>query len=355
MGFLAVWLVPMLMPAPAVAGMLQAGDILVADVAFGMPGEGAVFKVDPATGDRTVISSASVGSGPLFNPMGITLDDAGRILVSDVVENRILRIDPLTGDRIVVSGAGMGSGEPLSDPKGIALAPNGELLVAHGVFGFAESSIISINLDTGDRTVVSGAMVGTGSETFREATGLALETSTSILVTDGFPSALVRVDLPTGNRSIVTAPDVAGGVPVSLIGNVNIDRESETILITALTEDLLAVLQVDGATGERTIFSSSGVGSGPLFVGPIGLAILGSGEVLVTDFELDSIFTIDPITRDRSILSGPGVGAGDPFTDPTFMFVVPIPEPSTGMLLLIGLLSALIVFGKRSFSKKSNP
>ena len=65
-----------------------------------------VFLVDPTqNGDRTVISSQTIGRGPpLLLPKGSAYDpNYDRILVLDAGLHAILAVDPQTGDRVIMS------------------------------------------------------------------------------------------------------------------------------------------------------------------------------------------------------------------------------------------------------------
>lgn len=104
----------------AIDGM---GDILVADLqAFGpnpLDGPGGIIRVNPVTGDQSVVSSA----GLFLDPWGITIDAAGQLLVADRstfpdFRGAVFRVDPLTGTQATVS-----SGGQFADPTGIAVFP----------------------------------------------------------------------------------------------------------------------------------------------------------------------------------------------------------------------------------------
>src|SRR5262249_56442874 len=90
------------------------GDIVVTDQGFasGVP---QVVEVDPATGVRTLISSAGRGTGPaLVMPNSVAIGPGGDILVTDIApvtgNPRLLRINPATGNRSVLTGVGVGAG-----------------------------------------------------------------------------------------------------------------------------------------------------------------------------------------------------------------------------------------------------
>ena len=135
----------------------ESGGTLLITVASTADSAGAIMRVDPTTGDRTVLSSGSTGAGPTFGtPVGIALDPGGNIFVTDPIISTLFRVDPVTGDRTVVSGSTVGEGEALFNPHGLAFDSEGRLFVAD------ESLILQVDLDNGNRTVVSAPTVGTG-------------------------------------------------------------------------------------------------------------------------------------------------------------------------------------------------
>jgi hypothetical protein len=84
---------------------------------------GALFRVEPSTGDRTIVSDANTGTGiaPVFWN-GLDLDSSGTPLVSDLVWG-VLAVDPVTGDRRLVSGPGTGGGPELLTSWDVAATP----------------------------------------------------------------------------------------------------------------------------------------------------------------------------------------------------------------------------------------
>jgi hypothetical protein len=96
----------------------------------------AVLGIDPASGDRTVISDDSLGTGPnLVNPLASAYDPFGpRVLVADNAQiggAALLAVDPATGDRTVLSGPGVGVGPALGASFGMVVVPepSSELLL----------------------------------------------------------------------------------------------------------------------------------------------------------------------------------------------------------------------------------
>jgi len=88
----------------------------------------AVLGIDPASGDRTVMSDDSLGTGPnLANPLACAYDPFGqRVLVADNAQAggpAVLAVDPATGDRTVLSGPGVGVGPALGASFGMVVVP----------------------------------------------------------------------------------------------------------------------------------------------------------------------------------------------------------------------------------------
>ena len=108
-------------------------------------GDGGVFRVNPDTGQRTMISnndSPTVGTVPDYQtPVAIAIDGNGDLLVAERMsegddEGAVIRVDPDTGTRSPVSA----NDAPVQDdddlfanPAGIAVAPNDDIFVSRGV------------------------------------------------------------------------------------------------------------------------------------------------------------------------------------------------------------------------------
>ena len=91
----------------------------------------AVFRVDPISGDRTILSDASTGSGPVFgSPIGIAIEADGSLVVTDFDLDAVFRVDPVSGDRTILSDASNGSGPNFGFPFHIAVEADGSLVVA---------------------------------------------------------------------------------------------------------------------------------------------------------------------------------------------------------------------------------
>jgi hypothetical protein len=65
---------------------------------------------------------------------------------------------------------------------------------------------------------------------------------------------------------------------------------------------LRVLFRVDSTNGNRTIMSGNGVGTGPTFEAPLGLAVQGTGSIAVGDAGLERVLQVDPNTGNRTVL-----------------------------------------------------
>ncbi|MFV1967442.1 MAG: hypothetical protein ACC628_18590 [Pirellulaceae bacterium] len=327
----------------AQAATLRARDIVVAD-------EQAVFLVDPMTGDRTLISGNSTGSGPNFVSLqDVAVDEKGNIFVTNLnnletIGGSLMRVDAATGDRTLVTGGGVGSGPfpEFSSPRGIDLDQDGNILVT-----VKERAVVRVLPETGERVAVSGLDFSEGEPFFDTALGIAISAQGDIFVMDDegdgetLEDMLFRVDPSTGKRTIVSDNSIGGEPRFDRLG-VGIDLDDAGNVLVVSSNQVLAV---DPTTGIRTLVSGGPVGSGPSFDSAFGLDYDPfSGRILIADAS-GSVLSVDPATGDRVVLSGSGVGDGPNFVAPHAVAVVPflIAEPSSTILALCGLCGAVLL------------
>ena len=139
------------------------------------------------------------GTGPdLFFPLDIAVEASGDLVVIDAVLGAVLRVDPVTGNRTIVSDAGTGAGPSFGFAVAVAVEASGDLLVAD--FGF--HAVLRIDPVTGDRTIVSDAGPNLG---FPH--DVAVEASGDLVILDFDLDAIVRVDPVTGDRVLLSVPN----------------------------------------------------------------------------------------------------------------------------------------------------
>ena len=265
----------------------------------------AVLRVDPNTGQRTIVSQCSdvdpstgecgdttFGGGPPFVfPRGIAVEAAGSFVVVAAHAEAVLRVDPNTGQRTIVSQCSdvdpstgecgdttFGGGPPFVFPRGIAVEAAGSLVVAESLDtdrpDILYPVVLQVDQNTGERTIVSGCRdvdihrdecrdprVGEGPP-FIDLTGIAIENENSFLVVDLGRMAVVRVDRRSGNRKIVSG-----------------------------------CLSNTGCSD-----SSDSRGSGPAFFLPDAIAVEATGFLVVADAGLTAVMRVHPITGNRRIV-----------------------------------------------------
>ncbi len=325
-----------LMAGPLYAGPVAPGDILVGDI--DIP---EIFRIDPATGNRTDFSGNGVGTGTALNsPRGIALEGNGSVLVVDNGVDALFQIDPATGNRTILSGNGVGTGQAFTLPWGVAVGSGGQLYVSDAGDQAGDGFIERIDPVSGNRIIISGLGVGSGTS-FGELRGLAVGPNGQLIVSDLANQAIFTVDPVTARRTILS--DATHGTGLALLAPMGlaITRSGQILVADAGDGD---VFSVDPVTGNRTLVSGGSTGSGTAFTYPFGIALNAQGQVVVSDPGDSSIptaatlFQVDPLTGNRSVLSGLGVGSGNPFQNFDIgLAVVPSTVPEPASLLLFGL------------------
>lgn len=207
--------------APFGIDLAPNGDALVVDPSAFPDNRGGVIRVDRLTGQRTLVSNNASPTGePRFsNPAGVARAPNGDLYVVDPdafanTDGGVIRVDRLTGQRTTVSENQSPTGGPsFVDPLAIARAPNGDLLVAdENAFG-GSGGVIRVDRDTGERTTVSQNQSPIGGPSFSAPTGIALLPNGDIVVTDGAGASVIRVDRNTGERTLVSDNQSPPGGP----------------------------------------------------------------------------------------------------------------------------------------------
>jgi streptogramin lyase len=336
--------------APVEAVTLVSGDVLVTDLV-----RRALFRIDPLTGDRTVVSgcadsscSSVVGSGDnFFSPSGVAFDDSaggsGFVYVTDTISDTLYRIDPSTGARSVVSSSTTGSGPSFVSPLDVSVDASGDLIVVDESL----AAIFRVDPITGNRSIVSGCNdVGCGSLSgsggaFSSPHDLFIDAGGNGVLLDTALEAAMSVDLTTGDRVVLSASGVGSGTGFTVPRNVTIDANGNILISDSGTTSNAPglIIRVDPLTGQRTVVSSGSVGSGRNLEVPVGLVVDEQGNILVLDFVSGILLSIDPITGDRTVTSSSQQGSGLTLVAPASIALVPVPEPGTLLLVAMGLVA----------------
>lgn len=266
-------------------------QVYVTDLFAGGPAMGgAVFKVNPANGKRTMVSNFGQGdpSGPLY--YGLDVDFAGRLLANGDTK-RLLRINPRTDERAVISD--------LNDPSQGATESDRfmtELVVedsGHVIIGTARpteqvgSALLRVQRYTGRREVLSdfsNAAQGADLGDLWFTTGMAIDKSGDVLVNSGGSVAaprnlMLRVNAKTGQRQVLSDfDDPAQGPTGNTLHGIVLTASGE-ILVAVIEDgrinDASSILKVNPTTGRRQVLFSNALPSPkPILRAVTGLALV---------------------------------------------------------------------------------
>ncbi len=315
-------------------------------VIYDRPAIQSVVRVDPETGNRTVISgcldatcSTRIGEGPPFaGRRSIAIGPSGELMVTDTRRRGMISIDPQTGNRAVVTGCldgecieQAGTGQALGFPTSLTFRENGSIIVADQSRG----DILLVNTSTGNRNAFFG--LRHGGPPLSRPSGIAQVGTQTFVVADADFGSLIQVDARTGDRTKISGcrdfrctEQIGDGPPLSAPIAITINAEQQLLV---LDESLDAVIQVDSQFGDRRIISgcrgspcSTQTGNGPQMDTPTAITTGQAGTLFVATRGVNAAFAIDPATGDRTIISGcvdsdcvQRIGTGPLFSHPISM------------------------------------
>ena len=350
------------------------GALVITDVGLPRLPAPAVRRVDPRSGDRTLVSGCRdrdcipvVGGGlPLLVPGGIAVEADGSLIVTDVGLNAVLRVDPRSGDRTIVSDATPGLGPALLGPLGVTVAADGALVVTDGALTSARrAGVLRVDPGSGVRTIIAqGAttrgngfpFLGGEAQVFQRSLDLdstclgeaiAIETDGFFVMTDIVLNAVFRVDPRSGDRTIVSAATPDFGPPLQAPGGIAVEANGALVITDVGLPRKLAptVLRVDPRSGTRTIVSD-GPPLPPLASVAVlraSIAVAADGALIVADPGLfdplsratllpPTLFQVDPRSGTRTIVSDATTGFGLPLQPPASIAV-----EADGSLMVTGI------------------
>jgi len=244
----------------------KAGNLYVTD------GDNAsILKIDRA-GTVTKMSLSFAAQPAGFNPYGIVADNSGNLYAPDPFANLVWKIDPAGNVTIFAdrnSTSGDGTAVIFNSPTGIAIDNSGNLYVANTGNG----SILKIN---------SGGTVTTVATGFNHPSGLVVDAQGNIYEVDEdgnkinvISSANVVSTLVSGTAAGFDWPqfitmDQAGNLYVTDSGHNLIKKITPTGIVTTIAGNLEG-----GANG--------GVGTAAGFNNPRGIVMDAAGDLFVVD------------------------------------------------------------------------
>jgi hypothetical protein len=326
---------------------ISSASIIVGDiVAPQSDNQGTVIVIHPSTGNRELVSLfGSMGSGPkMSRPSSILILPDENFLVADTLSHpAITRIAPISGNRTDVSSPSIGTG-PWAEVNTLLRTGGGDTIIV------AENFVAKVDLNTGNRTVISGLGVGSGpSFAFNGAGGAVLSATGHLLIGVYDQPAIYDVDLATGARTVLSGLGQGAGPDLPHVMDL-VTLPSGQIIVSARSFDsgpfIGNLLRVDPLTGNRTLISS-----GPYIDFEYERLALGfNGQLLGAVPGQNAIYSVNPTNGSRTLISGNGLGTG-----PSLFWgdVVVVPEPSTLALITIGSVGLLLAARQRPRSERT--
>lgn len=243
------------------------------------------------------------GSAAQFNyPDGVAVDSVGNVYVADTVNCTIRKITPASVAATLAGSAGVsgsvdgtGSAAQFNYPDGIAVDGSGNVYVAD-VFNYkirkiTPAGVVTTLVGSG----VGGSADGTGSAAqFNEPGAVAVDRSGNVYVADS-GNRTIRKITPAGSvTTIAGTADIIGpadgtgaaaqfvgplGVAVDGSGNIYV-ADSNGFTIRKITSEGV-VTTIAGNVGVNG--SADGTGSAARFGYPRDVAVAGSGRIYVVD------------------------------------------------------------------------
>ncbi|MEM6532977.1 MAG: hypothetical protein AAF654_10150 [Myxococcota bacterium] len=264
----------------------------------------AIIGVDLSTGERRIISDNSIADVEISTPTGIIVDGpSGIAYYVDSSLDGVVRVDLLTGRRFVVSdGAVPADPQPidLSTPVDVAIdAGRNRLLVAD----VGKDALVEVNLIDGSRR----SLVETNSNVLLDRPRGVLVDGDRALVLDNGVGGIVSIDLISGDRTILSDSDKSTGPRLGNARDLALDEASGTVLVADTGYFYPLVVEIAG-TGARMPLTETAlpeVGHGPKFTNPSGLVRHPTtSQIYLTDLDTGRILSLDVPSGERRAVLG---------------------------------------------------
>jgi hypothetical protein len=226
----------------------------------------ALLAIDLISGQHTVLSDANIPDGVVLftDPAKLVISSSGSTgWVLDRAYDDVVQVDLATGVRTLVVDT-VGGGLPVSLSNATDLVfdeANGRLLLVMGEEATAQ--VVSLDLASGERTVLSDADTPNSETPFQSPKSLALDTIGNRLLVvqrnfapqDLSGNAIVAVDPTTGHREIIIDHSILTNDPTD--ADVDIDNDRVLILQISRYYNRGEILTFNLASNELTTLYST--------------------------------------------------------------------------------------------------
>ncbi|GAA5443599.1 hypothetical protein Misp06_01776 [Microbulbifer sp. NBRC 101763] len=237
----------------------------VNDVAYILSqSSGQLYKVILGNGSITQVSRNFRGKGPSIAGIsipGFEYDVINNYLVTltssvwSDAGGKIMSIDVDSGDRKVISGPDHGLGVKFSHANDLSISQQGNIFVADS----GSNDIKIVNTQTGDRAISAGNDIGCcTSLEYPSDVEVDAQGTTAVIINPW--KQLLKVDLSTGNRTILTDGTEQHGTGPTWDGLSDIEVDFDKAIVYALgfpRSGVRAIYEVSLETGDRELLLSS--------------------------------------------------------------------------------------------------
>jgi hypothetical protein len=180
-----------------------------------------------------------------------------RSTASIAAPNAVVKVDLATGNRSVVSSASVGTGVNIVTDQSMTLSVDATETYAY-ISNWNTDEITQIEIASGNRIVVSSSIVGTGTNMSYVTDTLVSSDGQTLYVSDSPLGTLFAIDIATGNRTVLASAGVGTGVSLTGIGFIVPDLNNGFVYAGVSGK----ILQIELANGNRTVVFDGGIGNG---------------------------------------------------------------------------------------------
>ncbi|HEY4311599.1 MAG TPA: hypothetical protein VGN12_19285 [Pirellulales bacterium] len=308
----------------ASAVQLNTGDIVIsADIGPTSGGEDyGLMRVDPVTGDRTIISDATHGSGPAFDFSTLGISSVSRMAGGQLLVaagNGLFSVDPATGDRTMIN----------------ARPTAGAIQVGNQIYAVDGENLFRVDPTTGNSTNL----------------GLDYDATYSLAFANGELYTPIRggvISYSLSGDYLASFPSFEFTGAMTATSDGNLIMGSASLILNGGTA---SVVSLNPNIPDPTYSDVHGLPAGVTSINTVtGLGVSPSGAVwvaniLYTQKRTGEVLGIDPTTGVVTTLSDATHGAGPTFVQPYGLTVVP--EPGSFILALVAGVSLIALRRKR--------
>ena len=206
-----------------------------------------VLKVNLTNGIRSILSSKSIGSGPIigyFKAAALDIEN-NRLLIAKGNPSSLVAVDLTSGDRTTIADGGRELFLGIEYDN-----ENHRMFVSDCI----NNNIIAIDTNSLIKTVISSKTVGEGDE-LNCPSGLAYDTeNNSLYILESWDHKITSIDVSTGNRTTISANNIGTGLELRALDSLIIDEDNDQLIVASDSNPEL--IAVNRTTGDRRIFTN---------------------------------------------------------------------------------------------------